>query len=138
MIPKGSKVINEQGEEIGTMKRNTFKVGDRVTYDGVNYTIRSIQNGWATIWDGCNTASALLSFLKPYREVNPLNTQEGGNHYKNYKIQPIEYIIANNLDFLQGNIVKYATRHKNKNGAEDIRKIKHYCDLILKLQYEED
>ena len=138
MIPKGSKVINEQGEEIGTMKRNIFKVGDRVTYDGVNYTIRYIQDGWATIWDGYNTSCALLGVLKPYREVNPLDTQEGGSHYKDCKIQPIEYITANNLDFMQGNIVKYITRHKNKNGAEDIRKIKHYCDLILKLQYNED
>lgn len=69
---------------------------------------------------------------------NPLNIQEGGSHYKGCKIQPIEYIVANNLDFMQGNIVKYITRHKSKNGAEDIRKIKHYCDLILKLEYGED
>ena len=68
---------------------------------------------------------------------NPLQNQEGGNHYKGCKIQPIEYIVANNLDFMQGNIVKYITRHKSKNGAEDIRKIKHYCDLILKLEYDE-
>ena len=68
---------------------------------------------------------------------NPLEKQEGGSHYKDLKIQPIEYITANNLDFMQGNVVKYITRHKNKNGAEDIRKIKHYCDLILKLQYNE-
>ena len=68
---------------------------------------------------------------------SPLDIQEGGSHYKGCKIQPIEYIVANNLDFMQGNIVKYITRHKNKNGAEDIRKIKHYCDLILKLEYDE-
>ncbi len=68
---------------------------------------------------------------------NPLKKQEGGSHYKDLKIQPVEYIVLNGLDFLQGNIIKYATRHKKKNGAEDIRKIKHYCDLILKLQYNE-
>lgn len=68
---------------------------------------------------------------------NPFKKQEGGSHYKDLKIQPVEYIVLNDLDFLQGNIIKYATRHKKKNGAEDIRKIKHYCDLILKLQYNE-
>ena len=66
---------------------------------------------------------------------NPLKSQVGGNHYKGLKIQPIEYIHANGLDFLQGNIVKYATRHKDKNGAEDVKKIIHYAELILKLDY---
>lgn len=67
---------------------------------------------------------------------NPLNTQVGGNHYKDCKIQPIEFIHANNLGFMEGCIVKYAARHKQKNGAEDIKKIIHYANLILKLEYE--
>jgi len=65
-----------------------------------------------------------------------LNKQEGGNHYKDLAIQPIEYIVKNNLDFLQGNIIKYVTRHKNKNGAQDIKKAIHYLELILALQYD--
>lgn len=69
---------------------------------------------------------------------NPLDSQVGGTHYKDLKIQPIEYIYANGLDFLQGNIIKYATRHKNKNGAEDVKKIIHYAELILKLEYGND
>lgn len=67
---------------------------------------------------------------------NPLEKQVGGNHYKKFKIQPIEYIHANNLDFLTGNIIKYASRHRFKNGAEDVRKIIHYAELILKLDYD--
>ena len=63
------------------------------------------------------------------------NKQEGGDHYK-LAIQPIEYITANNLDFIRGNIVKYATR--DKNGAEDIKKIIHYCELLLELEYGEE
>jgi hypothetical protein len=51
------------------------------------------------------------------------------------KIQPVEYIHANGFDFLTGNIIKYASRHKNKNGAEDVKKIIHYAELILKLEY---
>jgi hypothetical protein len=69
---------------------------------------------------------------------NPLDSQVGGTHYKDLKIQPIEYIYANGLDFFQGNIIKYATRHKNKNGAEDVKKIIHYAELILKLEYGND
>ena len=68
---------------------------------------------------------------------NPLQSQVGGSHYKDLKIQPVEYIHANGFDFLTGNIIKYASRHKNKNGAEDVRKIIHYAELILKLDYGE-
>lgn len=68
---------------------------------------------------------------------NPLQSQVGGSHYKDLKIQPVEYIHANGFDFLTGNIIKYASRHKNKNGAEDVRKIIHYAELILKLEYGE-
>ena len=50
-------------------------------------------------------------------------------------IQPVVYIHANKLPFMEGNIVKYITRHRSKNGAEDIKKIIHYCELILELDY---
>jgi len=70
-------------------------------------------------------------------ENTALNIQVGGGHYKQMKIQPVEYIHANNLSFLEGNVVKYITRHKTKNKAQDIRKIIHYCTLILQLEYNE-
>lgn len=63
------------------------------------------------------------------------NGQIGGDHYKKCGIEPVEYIHANGLDFNEGSIVKYISRHRNKNGAEDIRKIKDYCDIILELDY---
>ena len=66
-----------------------------------------------------------------------LNVQVGGEHYKNLAIQPVAYNHANNLSFLEGNVVKYITRHKTKNKAQDIRKIIHYCTLILQLEYNE-
>lgn len=69
--------------------------------------------------------------------MSALEVQEGGNHYKDLKIQPVEYIHTNGLDFFQGNVVKYVTRHKAKNGAQDIRKAIHYLNLILELQYDE-
>lgn len=67
--------------------------------------------------------------------MSALASQEGGDHYKALKIQPIQYINENGLDYFQGNVVKYVTRHKNKNGVEDIRKAIHYLQLILELQY---
>ena len=67
-----------------------------------------------------------------------LNWQEGGQHYKDKAIQPIVYIHANNMNFCAGNVVKYITRYKEKNGAEDIRKVIHYCELLLELEYKNE
>lgn len=64
-----------------------------------------------------------------------LQEQVGGDHYKKQKIQPIEFISANNLNFSAGNIVKYVTRHKSKNKDEDIKKVIHYAKFILKFEY---
>jgi hypothetical protein len=62
--------------------------------------------------------------------------QVGGDHYKTCKIQPVDYIVENNLTFLEGNVVKYITRHRRKGeGAKDIEKVIHYCELILEKDY---
>jgi len=62
--------------------------------------------------------------------------QVGGDHYKTCKIQPVDYIVENNLTFLEGNVVKYITRHRRKGeGANDIEKVIHYCELILEKDY---
>lgn len=66
---------------------------------------------------------------------NPLDTQVGGDHYKNLKIQPVEYIQANKLSYLEGNVIKYVTRHNCKNGIADIDKAIHYLELIKELDY---
>ena len=58
-------------------------------------------------------------------------------HYDLKKIQPIDYINANSLNFNEGNVIKYITRHKEKNGAEDIKKAIKYCEFILKYNYDE-
>lgn len=64
-----------------------------------------------------------------------LDRQEGGGHYKSLTIQPVEYIQKNNIPYLEGNVIKYITRHKSKNGLEDLKKAKHYIDLIIELEY---
>ena len=71
------------------------------------------------------------------QSVKGKGRQVGGNHYIDFEIMPIEYISKNKLDFLEGNIIKYISRHKKKNGAEDIRKVIHYAELILELEYGE-
>ena len=65
---------------------------------------------------------------------DPYGVQVGGSHYSKYAIQPTEYIIKNNLNFCEGNVVKYITRWKDKGGVEDLRKAKHYIDLLIKEQ----
>jgi hypothetical protein len=69
--------------------------------------------------------------------MTALHTQVGGEHYSKRRIQPVEYIHANGLGFCAGNIVKYATRHQDKGGADDLRKIIHYAKLLLELEYGE-
>jgi hypothetical protein len=64
-----------------------------------------------------------------------LDKQVAGTHYKDIPIQPVEYIHANALGYLAGNVVKYISRHKAKGGAEDVRKAIHYCQLILEMEY---
>jgi len=66
---------------------------------------------------------------------NPLQRQVGGNHYKTMKIQPLEFIEANELSFCLANAVKYICRHKNKNGLEDIEKAIHYLELHKEIHY---
>lgn len=68
--------------------------------------------------------------------VNALDTQVGGGHYKDMVIQPIEFIQKNKLNFCEGNVIKYICRHKSKNGIEDLKKVKHYIDLLIELEYK--
>ena len=66
------------------------------------------------------------------------NKQIGGNHYKNLSIQPVDYIVENNLTYLEGNIIKYITRHRRKgDGKKDIEKVIHYAEMILEMEYGE-
>ena len=69
-----------------------------------------------------------------YDEGNALKEQVGGDHYSKLAIQPVEYINANKLTYLQGNVIKYVTRYKDKNGVEDLQKAKHYIDLLIELE----
>lgn len=69
------------------------------------------------------------------QEATPaLAVQEGGSHYKDMKIQPAEYIHANGLGYFEGNVVKYVSRWRAKGGLQDLKKARHYLDLLTELE----
>lgn len=63
-----------------------------------------------------------------------LSKQVAGSHYKDLPIQPAEYIYANALGYFEGNVVKYVTRWRKKNGIADLEKAKHYIELLIELE----
>ena len=63
-----------------------------------------------------------------------LDRQEGGSHYKNLVIQPVEYCHKNGLGFCESSVVKYVTRWRDKNGIADLRKARHFIDLLIEME----
>ena len=68
--------------------------------------------------------------------MKSLKKQIGGNHYRDYVIQPAEFINKNKLLFAEGNAIKYIVRASKKGGREDLLKAKHYIDMIIERDYE--
>ena len=66
--------------------------------------------------------------------MSALEHQEGGTHYAKLKIQPIEYIHANGIGFAEGSVIKYVTRWRDKNGIADLKKARHFIDLLIELE----
>jgi hypothetical protein len=64
---------------------------------------------------------------------NPLETQVAGKHYKDKAIQPWDYIVANELGYLEGNIVKYVSRWRDKGGLDDLKKAQHYLAKLIEV-----
>lgn len=64
--------------------------------------------------------------------------KEGPSYYRGGSIQPVEYIYANKLDFLEGNVVKYITRWRDKNGRDDLLKARHYINMLLEMTQQGD
>ena len=63
-----------------------------------------------------------------------LDVQAGGDHYKKLVVQPIEYIHANGIPFAEGSVIKYVTRWRDKGGIEDLKKARHFLDLLIELE----
>ena len=62
------------------------------------------------------------------------STQVGGDHYADMAIQPFDYIHANDIPFAEGSVIKYVSRWRNKNGVEDLRKARHFIDMLIEAE----
>ena len=138
---------------MNALKTNKFKVGDEVEIVKLDKTLKRF-SGWEvlspvgtkTFVTYVNVTGELIGIDKDVylyhasdlvlvngkeetQTYNPLIAQEGGGHYKNRGIQPLEYTMQNNLSFCEGNVVKYISRYKSKNGVEDLAKVIHYALL---------
>lgn len=60
--------------------------------------------------------------------------QVGGSHYKGYTIQPWDFIVINQIPFLEANIIVYTIRHARKNGIEDLKKARHFLDKLIEVE----
>lgn len=96
---------------------------------------------WAVTRQGAylsNDSEGPLDIVEVWPPADPATaTQVAGDHYTRCAIQPIEYIEANGLGYHEGNVVKYITRHGSKGGVDDLRKARHYIDLLIEFKYGE-
>ena len=66
--------------------------------------------------------------------MSAFKEQEGGSHYKDCAIQPAEFIHKNGIGYMEGNVIKYVSRWRKKNGVEDLKKARHYLDLLIEME----
>jgi hypothetical protein len=60
-----------------------------------------------------------------------MRVQVGGTHYTDMKIQPVEYILANDIGFIEGCVIKYVSRWRAKGGVEDLYKARHFINMLI-------
>jgi hypothetical protein len=63
-----------------------------------------------------------------------IKSQIGGNHYSKLALQPVEFIYKNSIPYIEGNIIKYVVRWRDKGGIDDLRKARHYLDMLIELE----
>ncbi len=66
---------------------------------------------------------------------HPIGHQVGGEHYRDMAIQPVTFIHANELGFIEGSVIKYVCRHRKKSGRQDLEKAIHFLELLIELEY---
>lgn len=133
-----------------------YQVGDWIVVhagagfikEGLSGVIKSLSGHSTYVVELQNGREVLLtkSEVEPYNgdfddcEEDGASTsyQIGGDHYKGRAIQPIDYILANELDFCEGNVVKYVTRWRFKNGVEDLKKARQYLDFMIEEEESKD
>jgi hypothetical protein len=80
-------------------------------------------------------ASARIQLVEmEQHKSSALDKQVSGGHYKDLKIQPVEFIHANNIPFAEGCAIKYLCRWRDKGGIKDLEKAKHFIELLIELE----
>jgi len=82
------------------------------------------------LWEG-SILSIGVEFDWQWGAFEDAPKQVGGTHYSKMAIEPIEFIVQNGLGYIEGNVIKYISRYKNKNGLEDLKKARHYIDMLI-------
>ena len=75
------------------------------------------------------------SFNKNVKVYNMIKENVSPDYYARYDIEPISFIMRNNIPYAEGNVIKYVLRHDMKGGVEDIDKAIRYLELIKEERY---
>lgn len=87
------------------------------------------------IQDGVGYSDKTTHALYPEKIMpSAFERQEGGDHYLNMAIQPSEYIHKNGIGYMEGTAIVYLSRHKAKNGVEDLRKAIHTIEQLIEME----
>lgn len=97
------------------------------------YTDDSINDATPEQWD---KASKTVYGKLVHPSDAAMKRQVGGNHYKKFKIQPLEYALDNELGICEHAVIKYITRWKDKGGVEDLRKAIHYIEMLIQREIQ--
>lgn len=79
-----------------------------------------------------------VDYYQPRDKPVTTSTPTSPAYYSRFKIQPLDFITANKLDFLTGNVIKYIMRHDAKNGLEDLEKAKVYLERLIEQTKEKE
>ena len=75
------------------------------------------------------------SFNENVRIYNMIKENVSPDYYARYDIEPISFIMRNNIPYAEGNVIKYTLRHDMKGGKEDIDKAIRYLEMIKEEKY---
>lgn len=138
MFKVGDKVVCVRGYE-DLVEGTTYTISQyNQRSDYPTYLVEEILSGW---WE--ESRFVLASEYSAQEQLQAetktaLDIQHGGGHYKGMKIQPVEFIHANNIGYMEGNAIKYLCRWQLKNGLEDLNKAKHYIELLIEMENERE
>lgn len=93
-------------------------------------------HGWVRRFCDTCMQPGSITFVEEQPNMSALNTQVGGSHYKDFAIQPVEYIHKNKIPFIEGCAIKYLTRWRDKGGVEDLKKARHFIDMLIEMEQE--